>query len=464
MTYDEGKKKTNETETRHQTDDNNIDIEKVVNDYDSFMQECLITTSSFHNIDSRKLDSRKRYQQLLFVTYYTIQSTLCTLFIWSYRQDNNTRLWVNYWFADYNEELGKFGRIINLCYPFYCVYITADKFTLRWFESSGNLGFLTELQSLMKTGYNNISLLDKHDKLKLASLIKQLLFLARHNILPLTLSVGLYDVIGYALFVKRIILQSSSPYPVIPISLGFIRVVLILPVINYIFRHMVGVTISFAVTATYLEVSIGSVMRNVDSYLANNSGTGDKIFANQGISHVVLLYKELQSLFKKVNQSMRYLVRNMLYFFCVGVTLVLTLMTLHTTFLIKIIMILGSVGCTSCFLGCTLLVAHLKSSLRQLYLKLNTLAARMDQDANNDVLYTGGKKAIMIHVSIWREKRQLLSAMKELGNAETNGQFVLGITDGEGGVTSSFQIFNLTLETVCLTLMFKNLLTQIMHQ
>ena len=385
MAFDEEKKKTNETEARHQID-NNVDIEKVVNDYDSFMQECLITTGSFHNIHSHRLNSRKRCQQLLFVTYYIIQSTLCTLFIWSYRQDNNTRLWINYWFADYNEELGKFGRIINLCYPFYCVYVTADKFTLRWFESSGNLGFLTELQSLMSTGYNSISLLDKHEKLKLALLIKKLLFLARPNILPLTLSVGLYEVIGYALFAKRVILEASSPYPAIPILFGFIRVVLVLPIINYVFRHMMGVSISFAVTATYLEISIGSVMRNVDSYLANNSDNIHNTFANQGVSHVILLYKELQSLFKKVNQSMRYLVRNMMCFFCVGVTLVFTLMTFHTTFLIKIVMTVGAVGCTACFLGCTLLVAHLKSSLRQLYLKLNTLAARMDHHGNKDVL------------------------------------------------------------------------------
>ena len=386
MTYDERKKKTNETEVRHQTDDNNVDIEKVVNDYDSFMQECLITTGSFHNIHSHRLNSRKRCQQLLFVTYYIIQSALCTLFIWSYRQDDNTRLRINYWLADYNAELGKFGRIINLCYPFYCVYVTADKFTLRWFESSGKLGFLTELQSLMNNGYYNISLLDKHDKLKLASLIKKLLVLARPNILPLTLSVGLYEVIGYVLFAKRVILESSSPYPVIPILFGLIRVVLVLPIINYVFKHMMGVSISFAVTTTYLEVSIRSVMRSVDLYFANKGGNSDNIFANQGVSHVILLYKELQSLFKKVNQSMRYLVRNMMCFFCVGVTLVFTLITFHTTFLIKIVMTVGAVGCTSCFLGCTLLVAHLKSSLRQLYLKLNTLAARMDHHGNKDVL------------------------------------------------------------------------------
>ena len=66
----------------------------------------------------------------------------------------------------------------------------------------------------------------------------------------------------------------------------------------------------------------------------------------------------------------------------------------------------------------------------------------------------------MIHVKILREKRQLLLAIKELGNEGTNGQFVLGITDGEGGVTSLLQILDLTLQTVGLTLMVKNLLSQ----
>ena len=67
----------------------------------------------------------------------------------------------------------------------------------------------------------------------------------------------------------------------------------------------------------------------------------------------------------------------------------------------------------------------------------------------------------MIHFKILR---QLLLAIKELGNERANGQFVLGITDGEGGVTSLLQIFDLTLQTVGLTLMVKNLLSQFMSQ
>ena len=61
-----------------------------------------------------------------------------------------------------------------------------------------------------------------------------------------------------------------------------------------------------------------------------------------------------------------------------------------------------------------------------------------------------------------RDQRQRLSLncmvrlkhiIQELGSLETDGQFVIGLRDGEGAATSRMEIFNLTMETVSNTLM-----------
>ena len=41
----------------------------------------------------------------------------------------------------------------------------------------------------------------------------------------------------------------------------------------------------------------------------------------------------------------------------------------------------------------------------------------------------------------------------ELGSLETDGQFVIGLRDGEGAATSRMEIFDLTMDTVSNTLM-----------
>ena len=56
------------------------------------------------------------------------------------------------------------------------------------------------------------------------------------------------------------------------------------------------------------------------------------------------------------------------------------------------------------------------------------------------------------------DKRQCLSLYlfrlnQELVSPETDGQFVIGLRDGEGAATSRVQIFDLKMETVSNTLM-----------
>ena len=48
---------------------------------------------------------------------------------------------------------------------------------------------------------------------------------------------------------------------------------------------------------------------------------------------------------------------------------------------------------------------------------------------------------------------RLKHIIQELGSLETDGQFVIGLRDGDRGATSRMQIFDLTMETVSNTLM-----------
>ena len=48
---------------------------------------------------------------------------------------------------------------------------------------------------------------------------------------------------------------------------------------------------------------------------------------------------------------------------------------------------------------------------------------------------------------------RLKHVIQELGSLETEGQFVIGLRGGEGAATSRMEIFDLTMDTVCNTLM-----------
>jgi len=88
-----------------------------------------------------------------------------------------------------------------------------------------------------------------------------------------------------------------------------------------------------------------------------------------------------------------------------------------------------------------LYVGRLHTKTMSLYKELNSLFSRTVCEKNEN---------LMLRIKI---RRSLMLAIKEVGNRHKDGQFVVGLRDGNGPPTSSNEMMHLTLETISYTLM-----------
>ena len=83
--------------------------------------------------------------------------------------------------------------------------------------------------------------------------------------------------------------------------------------------------------------------------------------------------------------------------------------------------------------------SQLHSKVAELHNTLASLCAR----------HAGSKRQRLSLNCMFRLKH----VIQELGSLETDGQFVIGLRDGEGAATSRMEIFDLTMDTLSNTLM-----------
>ena len=122
-----------------------MNTSRVVEDYDKFLRKALITTTSFQDIVSGRLNRRNRLLQLIFLIHLILFTlpryiTLCYL----YTRIESTRLRYQYLLADYGEELGLCGRALNVCYIVVGIEVTLNLLVMRKYESSTSLEYLTD--------------------------------------------------------------------------------------------------------------------------------------------------------------------------------------------------------------------------------------------------------------------------------------------------------------------------------
>ena len=122
-----------------------LDTSRVVQDYDDFLRRTLLTTTSFQDTLSGRLNRKYRFWQLIFVIHYIVYVwprylTLCYL----YTRDEPTRLHYQYLMADYAEELGLWGRTFNVCYVIFGTEVALNLLVMRKYESSTSLEYLTD--------------------------------------------------------------------------------------------------------------------------------------------------------------------------------------------------------------------------------------------------------------------------------------------------------------------------------
>ena len=122
-----------------------LDVDRVVHEYDAFLQHGLVTTSSFQNILDCKLNRKRRALQLTYMFYYCLYVIPRYCFVsLLYFQEEKTRMHYQYILADYTEEIGMLGRTLNVSYMIFTIAIFINDVVMRKFEGQGSLEFLTD--------------------------------------------------------------------------------------------------------------------------------------------------------------------------------------------------------------------------------------------------------------------------------------------------------------------------------
>jgi len=242
-----------------------------------------------------------------------------------------------------------------------------------------------------------------------------------------------FDLVACILFIKNVGSKyegSTLTMNVLVSCFALFRLFQVMFAIVIVDRQYFALTMSFIVTSEYFHGMLNGLERRLDSNQVD-------------VQQVLEKYEQLQKAFKKRNDSMTELLRNTVYFFVICLSVVFAMM-----FIVKnsIWVSLLCMGCFLCWLvillPSTLYIGQVNARVLNLYIKLNSLAVRTDITDWNSFYW----------------KQRLLLAIKELGSKQVNGQFVMGLCDGHGPPTSSLEIFDLTLETFSLTLMYIKIL------
>ena len=159
--------------------------------------------------------------------------------------------------------------------------------------------------------------------------------------------------------------------------------------------------------------------------------------SNENITEVCNDYDELMSVFKKYNKVLKYLLRNLIHFYAIGLTCVFFIFTLNTETWMLIIMTMPAAAFSLAMLATGVYISQLHGIIFSLH---NELASLLPNHSKN--------KRVSLK-NLFRAKL----IIKELGSLRTDGQFVMGLRGGNGPAISRMQIFELTMATVANTLM-----------
>ena len=411
-----------------------LDVNKVVQEYDAFLQSGLVTTSSFQDILDGKLNKRRRALQLAIMLYYWLYAIpRYFFFILLYFQDEKTRIHYQYILADYTGEMGMLGRTFNAGYIIFDIGIFVNDIVTRRFEAQGSLEFLTDwLKRIPKKikieDANEMTApgdLDNESRHKMISGLHKKLIIARIMARNVGNAVQSFDLIAFLVFIYK-------QRPSLLIScLGLCNCIIVWRCAEVGSSHFYSLYLSYVVTTDYFKVLIDKIIRKVEDLKT-------KGMTNRNVSRILDDYDAMMSDFKKYNRVLKLLLGNLVHFYVFGLTLTFFMLTIKTEIWMMAIMVMVGGGYAFIMLATGVYVSQLNAKVSELHDTLASLCAR----------YAGEKRRLSVKCMF-----RLKHIIQELGNLETDGQFVIGLRDGEGAATSRMEIFDLTMETVSNTLM-----------
>ena len=414
-----------------------LNVDRVVQEYDAFLQYPLVTTSSFQDILDGKLNRKRRALQLIIMLHYWLylipRYSFLTIL---YFQDEKTRTHYQYILADYTEEMGMLGRTFNVGYVVFTIEFFVNDVVMRKFEAQGSLEFLTDWLKRVpeKTSIEDV---DKDEMTAAGNLDND----SRHKLI-----FGLHCKCIIARIMARITSNSGQLFNLIALSvfiykrrpsffiacLGLWNLITMLAYIEIGCYHLYSLYLSYVVTTDYFKLVINNIIKKVEDLKT-------KEITNGNITSILDDYDFMMNDFKKYNRVLKPLLRNLVHFYTFGLTTMFVMFTMRTERWMLAIMVVAAGGLSFVMLVTGVYVSQLYVKVSELHNSLASLCAR--QVAN--------KRQRLSLNCMFRLKHIIC----ELGSLETDGQFVIGLRDGEGAATSRMEIFHLTMETLTNTLM-----------
>jgi len=402
--------------------------ELVVELYQDCLLRAYIISSSFKDILENKLDRIKRTRNLLFIILLlSYDLPRYSFFCYLNTRDQETKdFWRNN-LADTFNELGMFGQVMNAVYAVFALTIGIDMSYMYVFEAKGRLDYLTNISSLLDSKEEDDSqkeTLGNKDKTRFLLKMKRKLLILKVSIKLVIGSVLIYELIGTPLF-----LFNKRP----ALTVGFYAVfnMIIMLYILYTCVHVV-----FTIYASYVLVSDYFTARM--DYISMELEKLKNDYMEEQVNRLLFLYNELVKDFKKQDYLLKYLLRNLIYSYCIALAVVFLTFTVELNPFLRPVFMTAMALLAMGMMLAGLYVGRLQSRVMGLYEEMNQVFARNLFNERFSL----------------KSRRNLLNCIKELGSQETDGQFVLGLRDGHGAATSSLEMFQLTMNTVGNTLMF----------
>jgi len=268
-----------------------------------------------------------------------------------------------------------------------------------------------------------IETIGEEEKKILLNGMKTKLVLLKNSIIMLFLSSNVYQLIACPLFIY-------NQRPHIITSIQAVISMIIMTFLTYFGDHyLLTIYTSYILTVDYFSARIDFMMK----------GLKEEIPLEDKISRLQLQYNQLSIDFKNQNYLLKYLLRNMMYTYCIGLSILFLMFTVDMDVLIRFLMSTGIAILSLGILTSGLYIGLLHSKTLVLYAELNSMAARNSSGTNS--------------YEAFKTRKNLLNCIKELGSQRTDGQFRFGIRDGHGPAISRLEMFQLTMATISNTLM-----------
>ena len=405
------------------------DPEKVVSRYERAIQATWLTSGSFQDILDGNLNKKRRLFNLLVAIMfsYMLPRYCLACCLYAMKDDSKRKLY-QYIMVDYMETLGLVGRSLNGIYAVNLFPLVIDKFFFRSHEVSKNLEFLTEMLSLKDKGSWNGKGADgftETEKRNFLSLMHKKLMVLKFSIQSCSMPIHLLQTLGLSLFLYKV---SESTTASVAAVVQYIGIIIVEQNACY---QIFTLLAACHVTVDYFSARIRSLKSRLQKLGQN--------FTEKRLAKRLQDYDRLMFDFKKRNSSLRDLLRNMCYFYCPELSLVMFLITVDTVWWMKAIILTSSCTFITCVIVTELYVGHLQSKVIKLYHAFHFAAAR---------------SAIGVrHRITFNTRMHLKVAIRELGSLQREGQHNVGLTNGEGAAFTTMDALSLTSTTISYTIL-----------